>query len=147
MTEPKVISISCKDAWQMLQDDPKVVLIDIRSEMEYLFIGHPKGAIHVAWIDEPDWKINLRFATEVRKVVLGGIISDYEDKSHQQDASPILLICRSGRRSLEAGEALIKDDFTSVYNIIEGFEGPLDAEHHRSSISGWRFDGLPWDQC
>ncbi len=147
MNNSGVIPISPKDAWQMLQDNPKALLIDIRAEMEYLFIGHPKGAIHVAWIDEPDWKINPRFATDVRKVMLGGIISDHEDKDHQIDAAPVLLICRSGRRSLEAGKALVKDGFTTVYNITEGFEGPLDAEHHRSTLGGWRFHGLPWEQC
>lgn len=142
---PAVIPIKSKDAWQMLQDNPKAVLIDIRSEMEYLFIGHPQGAIHVPWIDEPDWKINPRFAPEVRKVMLGGVVYDPEDS--EVEAVPVFLICRSGRRSLEAGKVLVKDGFSKIYNIIDGFEGPLDAEHHRSTLAGWRFEGLPWEQC
>jgi rhodanese-related sulfurtransferase len=145
MSDSGVISITPKDAWQLLQDNPKTVLIDTRSEMEYLFIGHPKGAIHIPWIDEPDWKINPRFAADVRKVMLGGVVYDPEDS--QIDAVPVLLICRSGRRSLEAGKVLIQDGFTKVYNVIEGFEGSLDAEHHRSTLGGWRFHGLPWEQC
>ncbi|OQY56573.1 MAG: rhodanese-like domain-containing protein [Candidatus Parabeggiatoa sp. nov. 2] len=145
MSDSGVISITPKDAWQLLQDNPKAVLIDTRSEMEYLFIGHSKGAIHIPWIDEPDWKINPRFAADVRKVMLGGVVYDPEDS--QIDAVPVLLICRSGRRSLEAGKVLIQDGFTKVYNVIEGFEGSLDAEHHRSTLGGWRFHGLPWEQC
>jgi len=47
MSDSGVISITPKDAWQLLQDNPKAVLIDTRSEMEYLFIGHSKGAIHI----------------------------------------------------------------------------------------------------
>ena len=26
-------------------------------------------------------------------------------------------------------------------------EGELDEDHHRSTIGGWRFEGLPWEQC
>lgn len=138
-------SIGPKEAYQLMQDNPKAVLIDIRSEMEYLFVGHPKGAIHVAWIDEPDWKVNPRFAAEVRKVLLGGIV--YHPQDSNIESVPVLLICRSGRRSLEAGHLLIKEEFTNVYNVTEGFEGALDGEHHRSSVGGWRFHGLPWEQC
>ncbi|TNF56480.1 MAG: rhodanese-like domain-containing protein, partial [Gammaproteobacteria bacterium] len=54
-------SLSPQQAWQILQDDPKALLVDIRSTMEYLFVGHPKGAVHVAWIDEPEWTVNPHF--------------------------------------------------------------------------------------
>ncbi|NJO17008.1 MAG: rhodanese-like domain-containing protein [Thioploca sp.] len=145
MSDSGVISITPQDAWQMLQDNPKSVLVDIRSEMEYLFIGHPKGSIHIPWIDEPDWKVNPRFAAEVRKVMLGGVVYDPQDSD--VEAVPVLLICRSGRRSLEAGKNLVNEGFTKVYNILEGFEGALDANHHRSTLGGWRFHGLPWEQC
>ncbi len=147
MTNLEVISLSPQDAFKILQSNNKAVLIDVRSELEYLFIGHPKGAIHIAWVDEPDWKVNPLFATEVRKVMLEGIISDEGDKEHPMDAAPVLLICRSGRRSLEAGRKLVKEGFTKVFNIIDGFEGPIDAEHHRSTLSGWHFHGMPWEQC
>lgn len=142
-----VHSITPKDAWQLLQDNPKAVLIDVRSEMEFLFVGHPKGAIHISWIDSPDWVKNPNFIREVRKVVLGGVIDDHEDSSHPVDSVPILLICRSGARSLEAGKALVESGFKHIYNVLEGFEGSLDNEHHRSSVEGWRFHGLPWEQC
>ncbi len=147
MNDCGIISINSQKAWQKLQDNPKAVLIDVRSEMEFLFIGHPKGAIHVPWIDEPDWEINPHFAADVRKLMLGGVISDHESKDCQIEAVPVVLICRSGRRSLEAGKVLIKNGFSEVYNISDGFEGPLDAEHHRSTLDGWRFHNLPWEQC
>ena len=134
--------VSPKQAWQMLQDDPRAILVDIRSTMEFLFVGHPKGAVHVPWIDEPDWVVNPHFVTEVRKVMLGGVGLE----EHGTDA-PVLLICRSGKRSLEAGNVLIENGFTEVYNIAEGFEGELDSQHHRSTTGGWRYHGLPWEQC
>jgi rhodanese-related sulfurtransferase len=105
-------------------------------------VGHPEGAIHVPWIDEPDWDINPNFVKQVRQVMLGGV-------SHidEQASAPVLLICRSGKRSLEAGEKLVDAGITEVYNVLEGFEGELDDNHHRSSIGGWRYHGLPWAQC
>jgi rhodanese-related sulfurtransferase len=56
------------------------------------------------------------------------------------------LICRSGRRSAEAGRYLEKKGFPEVYNVQFGFEGEMDETRHRSTKNGWRFDGLPWEQ-
>jgi rhodanese-related sulfurtransferase len=142
MTDTKVQTISPKQAWKMIEDLPKSVLVDVRSHMEFLFIGHPSGAINVPWIDEPDWVINPNFLREVRQLILGGLSHDGSTEN-----VPVLLICRSGKRSLEAGHLLVQNGFKQVYNIADGFEGELDDHHHRSTLGGWRFEGLPWEQC
>ncbi len=90
------------------------------------------GAQHVAWNDGPDWEINPHFVGQVKKVASMN--------------RPIVLICRSGHRSVDAGLALEKAGFTEVYNVLDGFEGPLDDVHHRGTMSGWRMEGLPWEQ-
>ena len=36
--------------------------------------------------------------------------------------------------------------FTDVSHVLHGFEGELDEQFHRSTINGWRFSGLPWEQ-
>ena len=143
MDQEDVIALTPQEAWDLLQENPRAVLIDVRSNMEYLFVGHPVGAVHVPWIDEPDWVVNPHFVTEVRKVLLGGICTP----RRQNDCAPVILICRSGKRSLEAGRLLLKEGFRQVYHVAEGFEGELDEHHHRSSLGGWRFRGLPWEQC
>jgi rhodanese-related sulfurtransferase len=125
-----------KEAFDFLHQNPAALLVDVRSEMEYLFVGHPVGALHVAWNDGPDWDINPHFVGQVKK--LAG-----NNHAHR----PVVLICRSGNRSLDAGEALEKAGFTGVYNVLHGFEGELDERHHRNSSAGWRFEGLPWEQC
>ena len=142
MTQNKVNHINTQKAWELLQKEPKVAFIDVRSDMEYLFIGHPTGAVNIPWIAEPDWIINPDFVREVRKLVLGGII-----ESPEHHSVPVMLICRSGNRSDEAGKLLIENGFTRVYNIEQGFEGELDEDHHRSTQGGWRHDNLPWEQC
>ena len=135
-------NVSPKAALQMIENDPRAILIDIRSSMEYLFVGHPVGAVHLPWIDEPDWLINPHFVPEVRKLLLGGVVCDSEE-----GCAPIVLICRSGKRSHEAGEVLLDAGLSNIFHIDEGFEGDLDEHHQRSSVGGWRFHGLPWEQC
>ena len=142
MSENMPKDLTPQQAWQLIQDDPRAILVDIRSSMEFLFVGHPRGAVHVPWIDEPDWMINPDFVTDIRKLVLGGAIC-----TEDEGCAPIILICRSGKRSLEAGHVLLEAGFNRVFHVGEGFEGDLDDDHHRSTMGGWRFRGLPWEQC
>ncbi len=131
-----------KEAADLLAANPRAIMVDIRSTMEYLFVGHPKGAVHIPWIDEPDWTVNPHFITRIRELILGGAID-----SAVGGAAPIILICRSGKRSLEAGRKLLEAGLSEIYHVTEGFEGDLDESHHRSTLGGWRFHGLPWEQC
>jgi rhodanese-related sulfurtransferase len=124
-----------REAFEFLHKTPQALLVDCRSEMEYLFVGHPAGALHVSWNDGPDWEVNPHFVGQVKKVA-------GTNHAHR----PIVLICRSGNRSIEAGEALERCGFTDVYNVLHGFEGDLDDSHHRNAKNGWRFEGLPWEQ-
>jgi len=137
-----VEGISSQQAWELLQENAKAILVDIRSSMEYLFVGHPVGAVHVAWIDEPEWTVNPDFVTEIRKLMLGGVVCE-----PGEECAPIILICRSGKRSREAALTLIKAGLENVYHIDEGFEGELNDHHQRSTLGGWRYRGLPWEQC
>ena len=125
-----------KQAAEFLAKNSDALFIDCRSEMEYLFVGHPLGALHVAWNDGPDWEINPHFVGQVKKLAGTG-----------HATRPIVLICRSGNRSLDAGRALEEAGFTKVYNVLHGFEGELNERHQRNSVAGWRREGLPWEQC
>ena len=122
-----------KESHDFLHTHPEAVLIDCRSEFEFLFVGHPVGAILVAWYDGIDWALNPHFVGQVRMAA-----------SHDR---PVILICRSGNRSREAGTTLEEAGFTQVYNVLHGFEGELDDTHHRGTLNGWRHEGLPWEQC
>src|SRR5450631_2916510 len=104
-----------REALDLLQQNPDAVLVDCRSEMEYLFVGHPVGAHQVSWNDGPDWAINPHFVGQVKKIASMN--------------RPVVLICRSGQRSVDAGRALEQAGFDEVYNVLEGFEGPLDDHH------------------
>jgi rhodanese-related sulfurtransferase len=142
MTDPndEIKALTPTEAFQLMQDNPATLLVDVRSDMEYLMIGHPKGAMHVPWIDEPDWTINPDFVKEVRRLMLGRVSGE------ASGCVPVILICRSGNRSDDAAAALADEGLKNLFVIKAGFEGPLDDNHHRGTTSGWRFDGLPWEQ-
>lgn len=123
-----------KQAYQFLQDNPEALFVDVRSEAEHLFVGRPVGAILIQWIDSTEWEINPDFVAHVKRAAGNA-------------SRPLVLICRSGRRSAEAGVMLESHGFTEVYNVVHGFEGELDDQHHRGAINGWRYDNLPWVQA
>jgi rhodanese-related sulfurtransferase len=119
--------------WDLMQQNSDAVMVDVRTKVEYSFVGHPPGAIHIAWKEYPDWQINPNFVVEVKKVV-------------PNINAPILLLCRSGQRSLDAARALEQAGYKLLINIDNGFEGSLDENKHRGNLGGWRFHGLPWEQ-
>ncbi|MBF0285273.1 MAG: rhodanese-like domain-containing protein [Magnetococcales bacterium] len=116
-----------------LAKQPHVVFLDVRSEVEHFFVGAPMGVINVPWQDGPEFEINPTFVVDVERLA-------------RKDQT-VILICRSGHRSIDAGNALLDAGFQTVCNVLEGFEGDRDEHHHRSSVNGWRFRGLPWVQC
>jgi rhodanese-related sulfurtransferase len=126
-------NLTPQKAWDLLQQNTDAVLVDVRTKVEHAFVGHPLGAVHIAWKEAPDWQVNSMFVAEVERLV-------------PEKKAPILLLCRSGQRSLDAAKALEEAAYRRLINIIDGFEGPLDQHNHRGNLGGWRFNGLPWEQ-
>ncbi len=123
-----------KQAFAWLQDHPDALFVDVRMEIESLYVGRPPGVVNVPWYEYPDLQPDpLKFADAVTREASG-------------KEQPVLLICRSGKRTQDAGKALVAAGFSDLQHVVHGFEGELDAHFRRSSLSGWRFDGLPWEQ-
>jgi rhodanese-related sulfurtransferase len=123
------------EAWAYLQSRGDALFVDVRMEIEYLYVGHPPGVVHVAWYEYPQMQPQPQaFVEQVRREAGG------------DTARPVVLICRSGKRTVEAGEALEAAGFAEVVNVLHGFEGDLDEHFQRGRRNGWRHDGLPWEQ-
>lgn len=126
-------------AWQMLSEDPNAVLLDVRTDAEWAYVGLPdvgslgKQTVCVEWQTFPAMDVNPSFAEDV---MAQGVSKD----------STLLIICRSGQRSRHAAIALTSVGYRTCYNVGEGFEGDCDAAKHRGSVSGWKVRGLPWRQ-
>lgn len=123
-----------KAAWALIQQEPDALFVDVRMEIEALYVGRPPGVHIIAWYEYPD--LTPHPAEFVRLVT--------QESAHKD--RPVVLICRSGKRTIDAALALEAAGFTDVVNVVHGFEGDLDDHFHRSTLNGWRFDGLPWEQ-
>ncbi|ABK45699.1 thiosulfate sulfurtransferase [Magnetococcus marinus MC-1] len=131
-SNPDLHHLTAVEAYAVVQDE-QVMFIDIRTEMEHYYVGHPIGVYNVPWQDYPDFAINPDFLSEVEELA--------------QRNQHIVLICRSGHRSIDAGNFLIQHGFQRVSHVTEGFEGDKNEKHQRGLINGWRQRGLPWMQC
>ena len=98
-------SIAPREAWALVQAG-QAVLVDVRSAEERHFVGHVPGSLHVAWATGTSLNRNPRFAKELEAKV--GARSGNE--------LPVLLLCRSGKRSALAAEAAAKAGLTAVFN-------------------------------
>ena len=131
--------VDSRRAWEILKEDPGATLIDVRTNPECRYVGHPdletlgKSAVFVEWQAYPDLAKNGRFAEELR------------EKGVAKDAT-LLLLCRSGARSKAAAILLTSLGYRRCYNVADGFEGPKDGEGHRGRSAGWKAAGLPWQQ-
>ena len=127
------------EAWQKLATLPRAVLVDVRTQAEWSYVGLPdlssiaKPVHKLSWQVFPEMAVNPGFVDGIKAA---GIAPD----------QPILLLCRSGVRSVAAAKALTEQGFTQCYNVRDGFEGPGDGEKHRGRVSGWKVEGLPWIQ-
>jgi rhodanese-related sulfurtransferase len=124
-------SVTPVQAWSLVSSG-HAVLVDVRTAEERKFVGHVPGSLHVPWATGLSLNRNPRFVREVESRV---------DKS-----SVVLLLCRSGKRSALAAQALSTAGYENVFNIREGFEGDLDEQQQRGRVGGWRLHRLPWVQ-
>lgn len=126
------------EAWAALRDQPDAVLVDVRTQAEWAYVGVPdlgplgKALVRLEWQSYPDGAVNELFT------------SDLEDAGVAKD-QPVYFLCRSGVRSVAAAEAATRDGWGEARNVLDGFEGPPDAHRHRA-VAGWKVAGLPWVQ-
>lgn len=131
--------ITPQQAWDILRDNPNAVLVDVRTEAEWRFVGVPdttsieRPTVLIEWVDGNGTR-NGAFTEQLGKALEG-----------RDPEAPVVFLCRSGQRSANAANVATGLGIEPSYNVLEGFEGPLDAEGHRGG-AGWRALGLPWRQ-
>lgn len=126
------------DAYVELQADSEAVLVDVRTNAEWSYVGLPdltqigKRAIFLEWQRFPDGIVNARFVEQLQEAGVS-------------EGVPIYFLCRSGLRSAAAAKAATAAGLGPAYNVADGFEGPIGPDGHRT-VSGWKAAGLPWTQ-
>jgi rhodanese-related sulfurtransferase len=125
--------------WEALSGNPAAQLVDVRTDAEWNFVGIPdlgaagKEVRLIPWQVYPTMQRNAGFVEDLKAA--GVSPSDH-----------VYFICRSGVRSMAAAQAAQAAGFAHVYNVADGFEGPVDADGHRGQAGGWKAEGLPWVQ-
>ena len=119
--------ILSKEVKDYVKDNPKSVLLDVRTEEEWNSDGKPDGEkillkTHFLTIQFADKTFNQNFIEDFKKL---NIKKDYE----------ILAMCMGGVRSQSTAELLTKEGYNCV-NISDGFLG-------NSQNPGWKKSGLP----
>lgn len=120
------------EAHEMWRSAPGAKLVDVRTRAEWDYVGRIPGAVEIQLLVYPGNQPNPGFLGELESKV--------------EKAAPVLFICRSGGRSHNAALLAMQAGYSNAYNVLEGFEGDLDAQGHRNTKGGWRAAGLPWSQ-
>ena len=128
-------------AWSLLSDNPNAVLVDVRTDAEWRFVGVPdlsslgRDVVYIEW-NTAGGSRNANFVDELKERVQPAAVDQER---------PVIFLCRSGNRSIGAAEVATAVGISPAYNVLDGFEGHLDANGHRGE-TGWRAVGLPWKQ-
>ena len=119
--------LASKDVEDYIKNNPKSVLIDVRTEEEWGTDGKPDGEkiglkTHFLTIQFADKTFNENFIEEFKKLNI-------------QKDNEILTMCMGGVRSQAAAELLTKENYKCI-NISDGFLGNPQS-------MGWKNSGLP----
>ncbi|MCI4430181.1 MAG: sulfurtransferase [Burkholderiales bacterium] len=138
--------VTAKQAHEKWKAEPaRVLIIDVRTPEEYLFVGHPAMA----------WKIPVGAQSyewdtgkgQFPMKLLPDFVSRVKEVAKPEDT--ILVMCRSGGRSAIAVNLLAQAGFTQVYNVIDGMEGDVVKDPDsvfvgQRLVNGWKNSGSPW---
>jgi rhodanese-related sulfurtransferase len=114
-----------------LNDNSNSVVLDVRTEEEWNDVGKPDAeslnskTLFISILVGPDRQKNENF------------VQEFLDKKVSKKDN-VLIICRSGVRSMAAAKLLEQQGYKNLINISDGFEGnPATGE-------GWKKSNLPY---
>ena len=130
---PYAGAVTPQEAFELLQANPAILLIDVRTDAERDWVGkveiNPAQSFAVQWNLYPT-KSNPDFLAQLAQVA--------------SKDSVLLFLCRSGVRSRSAATLATEHGYSQCYDILEGFEGDKDQNGHRKTVGGWCHAGRPW---
>src|SRR5262249_14790832 len=130
------------EAWKRPNGNARAVLVDVRVDAEWRFVGVPdlsslgRDVVYIEW-NTSDGNRNQNFLGELKERV--------SSADEGEGVRPVIFLCRSGNRSIGAAEVATEAGLTPADKVLDGFEGQLGAGGHRGE-TGWRAIGLPWKQ-
>ena len=141
--DPEVFEVSVTDTWAALEKQPTSVLVDVRTQAEWTYVGVPdlsrfgRQVMFAEWLTFPSNAVDPHFVERLSTAVTNG---------GGGPQTEIFFLCRSGVRSLAAARAMAAAGYQRCRNVSGGFEGGLNDARHRGQVSGWKAANLPWVQ-
>jgi rhodanese-related sulfurtransferase len=143
--------VDSAEAYEM-QKKGEAIIVDVRTEIEYIYVGHGEGFINIPafnWTLEPkslddriksaqwevknskvkDHKASMKLYNE-KETLNKNFVNEVMKAMKANSVSKVILICRSGPRSKAAANLLAKEGI-EAYNLEGGF------------IFEWR-ENMPW---
>ncbi len=136
-----------------MQKEGKAIIVDVRTTLEYVYTGHGEGFINIPafyWTyDVKSLKERVKSAAyevknskvkdhktsqklyNAKEVKNKNFVSDVMKAMKMQNVDKVILVCRSGPRSIAAANILAKEGITA-YNLEDGF------------MFGWKDEKMPW---
>jgi rhodanese-related sulfurtransferase len=138
--------VTAREAYERWRSAPeKVVILDVRTPEEFLFVGHPTMA----------WKIPVAAQSykwdagkgQFPMTLLADFVSRVKKIAKPDDT--LMVMCRSGGRSAMAVNLLAAAGFKHVYNVTDGMEGDVVEDPDSAFLghrlkNGWKNSGCPW---
>ena len=126
----EIFSIPSEKVKDFINNNNDSVILDVRTEEEWNMVGKPDGealnvkTLFISLLIGSDRQRNENFTKDFNKKKIS-------------KKNNILIICRSGVRSMAAAELLQQQGYKNLINISDGFEGnPVTGE-------GWKKSNLP----
>ena len=132
------------DAYALLEGDSTSVLIDVRTQAEWSYVGVPeiqalgKTPLFLEWQSYPSMAVDANFTARLEALL--------QSEGVGRGAS-LVFLCRSGARSRHAATTMTGAGWSPCFNVSDGFEGALGDSRRRGVVSGWKVGGLPWTQA
>jgi len=123
-----VKDITAPKAWDLLNSNPKAILIDTRTEAEWKSVGTPllEGKIfRISSHNAPFMMANPKFLEELNKEIADKTV-------------PVIFMCKTSGRSRIAADIALNDGYNDCYVVSDGFMGT-------NSETGWLNSKLPYE--
>ena len=124
------------DAYALLEGDFTSVLIDVRTQAEWAYVGTPdiqalgKTPLFLEWQRYPSMAVDAGFAASLEALLLSGGV---------ERGASLVFLCRSGARSRHAATAMTNAGWGALFQCLRWVRGP--ARRFTPTRRGQRVEG------
>lgn len=125
------------EAWDLLRDDARAVLVDVATADERAEDGVPDLA--TVGRDVMLLPVLIGPGATVDPSFVPALLARFTPGDQR-----LVFICRAGVRSMAATRAAREAGFADAVSVTGGLMGPDSHDGRRGALMGWRAQRLPW---